>query len=71
MTEKEINFSPLIQKFITTSVTTGETEHISVYLRALNNGDRLGIDEKEYFSPASLIKVPVLMAYLKKSELEK
>ncbi len=40
----------------------------SVYLRDLNNGPWLGINEKEYFSPASLIKVPVLITYLKKAE---
>ncbi len=40
----------------------------SVYFRDLNNGPWLGINEKEYFSPASLIKVPVLIAYLKQAE---
>jgi len=40
----------------------------SIYFRDLNNGPWLGINEKEYFSPASLIKVPVLIAYLKQAE---
>ncbi len=40
----------------------------SVYYRDLNNGPWFGINEKEYFSPASLIKVPVMIAYLKESE---
>jgi beta-lactamase class A len=40
----------------------------SVYYRDLNNGPWIGINEKEYFSPASLIKVPILMTYLKKAE---
>lgn len=40
----------------------------SVYYRDLNNGPWFGINEKEYFSPASLIKVPVMMAYLKAAE---
>jgi len=34
----------------------------------MNNGPWFGIHEKEYFSPASLIKVPLMMAYLKKAE---
>lgn len=40
----------------------------SIYYRDLNNGPWIGINETEYFSPASLIKVPVLMAYFKESE---
>lgn len=42
--------------------------HISVYFRDLNNGLWFGIDEKEDFSPASLLKVPVMMAYFKAAE---
>ena len=40
----------------------------SIYFRDLNNGPWFGINEKEYFAPASLIKVPILMTYLKKAE---
>lgn len=40
----------------------------SVYFRDLNNGTWIGIKEKELFSPASLIKVPLLITYLKKVE---
>lgn len=42
--------------------------HLSVYFRNLNNGPWFGINEKENFSPASLLKVPLMMAYLKESE---
>jgi len=41
---------------------------ISVYFRDLNNGPWLGINEKEDFSPASLIKVPLLITYYKEAE---
>lgn len=40
----------------------------SVYYRDLNNGPWIGINANEYFSPASLIKVPVMMAYFKAAE---
>lgn len=40
----------------------------SVYFRDLNNGPWFGINEKEYFTPASLVKVPVLITYYKKAE---
>lgn len=40
----------------------------SIYFRDLNNGPWFGINEKEKFSPASLIKVPLMMAYFKLAE---
>lgn len=43
---------------------------ISVYYRDLNNGPWFGINEDELFSPASLLKVPMLITYLHKSEHE-
>lgn len=40
----------------------------SIYYRDMNNGPWFGIHERDYFSPASLIKVPLMMAFLKKAE---
>lgn len=42
----------------------------AVYFRDLNNGPTFGIDESGEFFPASLLKVPVMMAYLRWSEQE-
>lgn len=42
--------------------------HISLYFRDLNNGPWVGINEKSVFSPASLLKVPILIALLHKAE---
>ncbi len=42
----------------------------SVYFRDLNNGPWLGINEGVRFMPASMFKVPLLMSYLKESELD-
>jgi beta-lactamase class A len=42
--------------------------HLSVYFRNLNNGPWFGINEDEDFSPASLMKLPILIIYLKWSE---
>ncbi|TSC76007.1 MAG: beta-lactamase [Parcubacteria group bacterium Gr01-1014_31] len=41
---------------------------LAVYVRDLNNGPWFGINERDLFSPASLLKVPVLMSYLKAAE---
>ncbi len=39
--------------------------HVSVYFRDLNNGPWFGINQDELFSPASLVKVPLMIAYYK------
>ncbi len=59
---KSINF------IIDQQINNNKITFASVYYRDLNNGPWFGINEKEYFSPASLIKVPVMIAYLKESE---
>lgn len=41
---------------------------VSIYYRDLNNGPWIGINEKDDFSPASLIKVPLLITYYKAAE---
>lgn len=42
----------------------------SVYYRNLNNGPWFGINETALFSPASLIKVPLLITYLKQADTD-
>lgn len=42
--------------------------HVSLYYRDLNNGPWLGINENDLFSPASLVKVPLLITYYKVAE---
>lgn len=57
-----------IQFVINQNISNKKISFASIYYRDLNNGPWLGINEKEYFSPASLIKVPVLITYLKETE---
>lgn len=45
-----------------------DLDFISVYFRDLNNGPWFGINEKETFTPASLLKVPLFISYLKLAE---
>lgn len=44
-------------------------EFASVYFRDMDNGQWLGINEKEKFASASLIKLPILIALLRESEV--
>lgn len=46
----------------------GKVTSMSIYYRDLNNGPWVGINEKEVFAPASLLKVPFLIGALKYSE---
>jgi len=43
-------------------------QETAIYFRDLNNGPWFGINQDADFAPASLLKVPVMMAYLKISE---
>lgn len=45
-------------------------DSVSVYYRDLNNGPTFGINENDKFAPASLLKVPLMIAYLKKTETD-
>ncbi len=42
----------------------------AIYFRNLNNGPWFGVNEREKFMPASLLKVPLMMAYLKSAETD-
>ncbi len=42
--------------------------HLSLYFRNLQNGPWFGINENENFSPASLLKLPLMIAYFKRTE---
>jgi len=49
-------------------IAAGDAQTVSVYLRNLDNGDSFGINSKELYNPASLLKVPLMMAWLKRAE---
>ena len=57
-----------IQFIIDQEINNNKISFASIYYRDLNNGPWIGINEKEYFSPASLIKVPVMIAYFKAAQ---
>jgi len=57
-----------LANYVNNAIYEKNATHISVYYRSLNNGPWFGIKEHEYFTPASLLKVPILIAALKKAE---
>jgi beta-lactamase class A len=62
------NLESKVKTFIDKTTGSNGIEKISYYYRDLNNGPWVGIDEKENFTPSSLLKLPILMAFLKQSE---
>jgi beta-lactamase class A len=63
-------FHAMIHELIEARKKKNQVTHVSVYFREMNNGLSFGIHEHEKFSPASLVKVPLLIAYLKWAEKE-
>jgi len=66
---KYVPFKWEMQKRIEDEVIgRNQDTHLALYFRNLNNGPWFGIDEQENFAPASLLKVPLMIAYFKESE---
>lgn len=57
-----------IEELIDDKLKTGEISESAIYFRDLENGPTLGINEHANFAPASLLKVPLLLAFLARSE---
>ncbi len=52
-----------IENLITKKIANIEITEASVYFRDLANGPWIGINENEKFTPASLLKVPIMISY--------
>jgi beta-lactamase class A len=64
-------YKPITDKFksyIQKSVSDGDAKDISIYFRDMNTGRWSGVNENDAYSPASLSKVPIMIAYLKKAD---
>ena len=57
-----------IEGYINQCKERGDVSSVSVYLRHLNYGTWVGINEDENYAAASLIKVPLMIAYLRLAE---
>ena len=64
-------FTPLktaVQQLIEQKIQKNNPKTVSVYFRDMNNGRWMGINENDVYDPASLLKVPVMIAWLKEGE---
>ncbi len=62
------NLVDKINKAIQEETAAGNTHMVAVYYRDLNDGPWIGINQDSDFSPASLLKVPLMIAYYKLAE---
>lgn len=69
----KVRFNLSIQKIrelVNKKIINNEINYAAVYYRDLNNGPWYGINENELFRPASLIKIPVMIAFFKEIEAD-
>jgi len=57
-----------LEAYILEQTDAGNLATASVFIRDLNNGPTLGMNDEERFAPASLLKVPLLITYLELQE---
>jgi beta-lactamase class A len=65
---QKINFEPELKQLVQSLESRGQISRIGVYYRDLNNGPAFGINQNEGFVPASLLKVPIMIALLKAAD---
>jgi len=59
-----------VRRVVGRHLSAGAAETVAVYYRDLKSGVWFGIDEHEAFTPASLMKVPLMIGVLKRLEHE-
>jgi beta-lactamase class A len=63
-----LHFKYKIEAYIREQIEKGQVRIVAVYFRDLLDGPWFGINENIEFNPASLMKVPVMIAWLKRAE---
>ncbi len=57
-----------LQKIVDAAEVAGRITNASIYFRDLLGGRWAGINENDQYSPASLFKIPIMIAYFKEAE---
>jgi len=65
---EKINFKSDMENYVARIKSELRIGDIGIYFRDLNNGPTFGIHQNDPFVPASLLKVPVMMAYYRQAE---
>lgn len=62
------DFTSAIGEYINSKKRDGSASDISFYMKNLRNSSWTGVDEDKHYAPASLMKVPIMMAIYKEGE---
>jgi beta-lactamase class A len=68
--ERNEHLESKVRGLVNYSIKSGKATNVSVFIRDLVAKQWIGIDENINFAPASLLKLPLLIAYYKLSEIE-
>jgi len=68
--QEPLPFKHKIESFVQSQTQRGQVREVSVYYRDLHDGPWFGINENREFNPASMMKVPVMIAWLKRAETD-
>ncbi len=63
-------FRSKIENFINTEKNNNKVSNASMFFYDLNRGHWIGVNEKDKYNPASMLKVVVMVAYFKEAELD-
>lgn len=66
--QEPIHFKYKVEEFVQRQIDAGRVRNVSVYYRDLLDGPWFGINEALEYNPASMMKVPVMVAWLKRAE---
>lgn len=68
ISREPIPFKSKIKEFVQRQIDSGRVRNVSVYYRDMLDGPWFGINETVEYNPASMMKVPVMIAWLKRAE---
>ncbi|MBI5847342.1 MAG: serine hydrolase [Nitrospirae bacterium] len=63
-----IPFKGKIANYAEQQIASGQVRELSVYFRDLSEGPWFGINENVKYNPASMMKLPIMLAWLKRAE---
>ncbi len=59
-----------VSSYINTKIDTDGIKNISFYFRDLNNSKWTGVNEDDQYTPASLMKIPIMIAVYRRAETD-
>lgn len=65
---EDVNLASVINKYVQKQTAAGVVDNMSVYVIDYADGEWAGVNENDRYDPASMLKVPVMMAFYQAAE---